>query len=105
MKLINVEIFKYKSFETNQSFEVQEDITVLVGMNESGKTSVLEAIAKTKYFQDDSKFKFNITHDYPRREKKAVDKAHTTPVAVKCTYKFSEQNLKEIEQKVGKKCL
>lgn len=102
MKLINVEIFKYKSFETTQSFEVQEDITVLVGMNESGKTSVLEAIAKTKYFQEDSKFKFNLTHDYPRREKKAIDKEEKTPIAVKCTYKFSEQNLIEIEQKVGK---
>jgi predicted ATP-dependent endonuclease of OLD family len=42
-------------------------ITVLVGMNESGKTSVLECLAKTNYFEDDEKFKFNETLDYPRK--------------------------------------
>ena len=72
MKLTNVTIHKYKSFEQEQMFEVQDDVTILVGMNESGKTSVLEAIAKTNYFQNDKKFKFNVTHDYPRREKKNI---------------------------------
>ena len=50
MKLINVTIFKYKCIETEQSFKVEDDITILVGMNESGKTSLLEALAKTNYF-------------------------------------------------------
>jgi recombinational DNA repair ATPase RecF len=45
MKLTNVQIHKYKSIETDQSFDVQDRTTVLVGMNEAGKTSVLEAIA------------------------------------------------------------
>lgn len=63
MKLIDVTIHKYKSFEQEQNFEVQNDAAILVGMNESGKTSVLESIAKTNYFQSDKKFKFNLTHD------------------------------------------
>ncbi|WP_228140057.1 AAA family ATPase, partial [Acinetobacter pittii] len=46
-----------------QSINIEEDITVLVGMNESGKTSVLECLAKTNYFEDDEKFKFNETLD------------------------------------------
>ena len=62
MKLKKVEIKKYKSFENSQEFEIENDITILVGMNESGKTSILEAIAKTNYFQDDESFKFNTTH-------------------------------------------
>lgn len=53
MKLTAVKIHKYKCIETEQSFNIDSDITVLVGMNESGKTSVLEAIAKTNYFQKD----------------------------------------------------
>ncbi len=58
IKLKNIEILKYKSFTTPQSINIEEDITVLVGMNESGKTSVLECLAKTNYFEDDEKFKF-----------------------------------------------
>ena len=73
MKLNSVTIHKYKCIETEQSFEIENDITVLVGMNESGKTSALEAIAKTNYFQKDEKFVFNTTHDYPRKEKKKLE--------------------------------
>lgn len=47
MKLKKVVIHKYKSFESEQHFSLEDDITILVGMNESGKTSALEAIAKT----------------------------------------------------------
>ena len=73
--LTSVKLDKYKSYETPQSFDVDEKVTVLVGKNESGKTAVLEAIAKTHYFEDDPKFKFDATHDYPRREKKRYDKS------------------------------
>ncbi|SKB64035.1 ATP-dependent nuclease [Daejeonella lutea] len=101
MKLINVKIHKYKSFEKEQSFEIKDDVTILVGMNESGKTSVLEAIAKTNYFQDDKKFQFSLTHDYPRREKKNVDKAQADPSAITCTYRLDSSLLKLIDEKVG----
>ena len=61
IKLTKATIHKYKSIETEQSFNVEEDVTVLVGMNESGKTSLLEALAKVNYFdEDDDSFKFNI---------------------------------------------
>lgn len=75
MKLTHVEIEKYKCYETPQGFAVDEDITVLVGKNEAGKTAVLEAIAKTNYFTDDATFKFDPVLDYPRKEKKKYDKA------------------------------
>lgn len=102
MKLINVEIHKYKSFETNQSFELDKDITILVGMNESGKTAALEAIAKTNYFQDDDLFKFNLTHDYPRKEKKKIDKNGENPNAITCTYEIPEWLFEKISNDVGK---
>ena len=88
MKLKKIEIHKYKSFEEKQSFDVENDITILVGMNESGKTASLEAIAKTNYFQDDESFKFNVTHDYPRKEKKKMDKSGIDPEAITCTYRL-----------------
>ena len=102
MKLTEVTVHKYKSFESDQSFKVQDDVTILVGMNESGKTSVLEAIAKTNYFQSDKKFKFNSTHDYPRRQKKAMDKKGEVAKAITCTYSISDSLIDSISQRVGK---
>ena len=105
MKLKKVEILKYKSYTEKQTFEVEKDITILVGMNESGKTAALEAIAKTNYFQDDDDFKFNVTHDYPRREKKKMEKSDEEPVAIVCTYKLDESLIAAIENKLGKDAL
>lgn len=105
MKLKKVIVHKYKSFETDQSFDVETDVTALVGMNESGKTSALEVIAKTNYFQDDEDFKFNLTHDYPRREKKKVEKSGENPKAVTCTYQISDDLISVIESEVGKNVL
>lgn len=101
MILNSVTIHKYKCIETEQSFEIENDITVLVGMNESGKTSALEAIAKTNYFQKDDKFIFNTTHDYPRKEKKKLDKSGEDPKAITCTYTISDKLKKEITTDIG----
>ncbi len=105
MKLKNVKIEKYKSFENNQEFEIENDITILVGMNESGKTSALEAIAKTNYFQEDNAFKFNTTHDYPRKQKKKMDKSGEIPNAITCTYDIDEGLKNRIEEDLGKDTL
>lgn len=94
IRLKNVTIHKYKCIEDKQTFDINKDITILVGMNESGKTSILEAIAKSNYFSNDDEFKFNITHDYPRKQKKAVDKSGENPIAVELTYELSEELMK-----------
>ncbi len=105
MKLKKVVVHKYKCFESDQEFELDEKVTVLVGMNESGKTSALEAIAKTNYFQNDEQFKFNLTHDYPRKEKKKVDRSGKNPDAITCTYEIPHWLLQEIADDVGKDVL
>lgn len=101
MKLINVTIHKYKCVETEQFFIVEDDISILVGMNESGKTSILEALAKSNYFQKDKKFTFNTTHDYPRKEKKKLDKSGEDPKALTCTYSIDENLLAQIKTDLG----
>lgn len=102
MKLKDVRIEKYKCVENTQEFVVEDDVTVLVGMNESGKTSLLEAIAKTNYFQKDEKFKFNTTHDYPRKEKKDMDKTCEVPIAIACTYSLDKDDKSQIEKALGR---
>ena len=102
IKLTNIEILKYKSFTTPQSVHIEDDITVLVGMNESGKTSILECLAKTNYFETDEKFKFNQTLDYPRKELKSINKSDENPNAIICKYKLSKQLIDFIEHLLGK---
>jgi predicted ATP-dependent endonuclease of OLD family len=102
MKLISVDIHKYKSIESEQSFSVEGQTTVLVGMNEAGKTSVLEAIAKVNYFTSDKSFEFDTTHDYPRKEKKKLDKSGEDPIAVTLTFRIDDKLQKTIEQDLGK---
>ncbi len=101
MKLTKATVHKYKCIDNDQSFAIEDGITVLVGMNESGKTSVLEALAKSNYFQDDAAFKFNLTHDYPRREKKRLDKSGTIPVAVTCTFEIGDDVSQRINEDIG----
>lgn len=101
MKLKEVTIHKYKSIESDQTLAIEDDVTVLVGMNESGKTSILEALAKSNYFQNDAKFKFNTTHDYPRKEKKKLDKSGDDPIAITSTYIIPENLLKKISDDIG----
>lgn len=94
IKLEKVEIYKYKSIEDTQSFNVGDNITILVGMNESGKTNILEALAKVNYFNNDKSFQFDKTHDYPRKELKQIKDEF--PHAVTCFYDISEELQKEI---------
>lgn len=101
MKLTNVTIHKYKSYDQRQSFPIDNDITIIVGKNESGKTAILEAIAKTNYFSDDGDFKFNPTHDYPRKEKKKYDKSGEIGNAISCTYLLEKEEISEIEKNLG----
>ncbi len=101
MKLSKVTIYKYKSYDREQSFSIDDSITIIVGKNESGKTAVLESVAKTNYFADDEDFKFNPTHDYPRKEKKKYDKSGEIGKAVACTYHLDDDEIINIEKFIG----
>ena len=102
IKLKTVAINKYKSIQQTQTVEIEPDITTVVGMNESGKTSFLTAIAKTNYFNSDEDFKFDITQDYPRNE--LIDFQHDDEDCdiINCTYEITDDFLKEIEEEFGK---
>lgn len=105
IKLIKADIVRYKCIEKEQSFNVEDDITVLVGMNESGKTSILEALAKTNYFEKDDKFSFNMTHDFPRKQKKAADKSGEVQTAVVLHYQVGTEVMDQIYEDLGVKPL
>lgn len=102
IKLKRVTVNKYKSIQKKQTIEIDNAITTIVGMNESGKTSFLTAIAKTNYFIADDDFKFDVTQDYPRSE--LIDFQHSEEDCdiIVCDYEISPELLKLIEDEVGK---
>lgn len=100
IRLVKATVFKYKCVEQEQSFSVEPDITVLVGMNESGKTSLLEALAKVNYFENDPDFVFKTTHDYPRKQKKTMDRSGVISEAVKLDFEVDDSLLKKIEKDI-----
>ena len=101
IRLKKVTLNKYKSYETEQSFEVDDKVTVLVGKNEAGKTAALEAIAKTNYFEADESFEFNPTHDYPRKEKKRYEKSGKDAQVCESEFEISDDLIAEIVSELG----
>ena len=96
MKLSKVTIYKYKSFLTEQSVDIEPDITRIVGKNESGKSALLEAVAKSRYFDEkDTTFKFDKDLDYPRSQ--LIRARKENPAAVRCEYTLSDDEIEEIE--------
>lgn len=99
--LTKATIYKYKCIENEQTFAIEPDVTVLVGMNESGKTSLLEALAKVNYFDsEDVDYHFDMTHDYPRKQKKAAEKSGQPIDAVMLYYEIDTSLQASIEKDI-----
>lgn len=101
IKLTKATIHKYKSYNTEQSIDIESDITTLVGKNESGKTAFLEAISKINYFQDDPKHQLDITTDYPRKFLSKFKKSSEDESAVTCDFSISEELINKINSELG----
>jgi ABC-type branched-subunit amino acid transport system ATPase component len=63
--LTKARVLKYKSIEDSSSVEIADDVTVLVGKNESGKTAYLKALHKALPL---GTAKFDFVFDYPRKD-------------------------------------
>lgn len=100
MLLKKVSIHKYKSFLTEQSYEVEPQITRIVGKNESGKTALLEALAKSNYFEDNTEFRFNKDLDYPRSE--LIKVRNENPPALTCEHELSDEDISCVETAFAK---
>ncbi|WP_283109237.1 AAA family ATPase [Thomasclavelia spiroformis] len=95
MLLKKVTMYKYKSFLTEQFYMVEDQITRIVGKNESGKTALLEALAKSNYFESNAEFKFNKDLDYPRSE--LIKVRNENPQVLTCEYKLTKEDIKSVE--------
>ena len=76
MKLIKATVNKFRSINEPQAIEVDPAVTVLVGMNEAGKTVFLKALSKS--FNATGDDKFDVVEDYPRKDLTSYQKRHAT---------------------------
>lgn len=65
LTLIKAQVWKYKSIEDSMPVTLADDVTVLVGKNESGKTAFLEALHKALPL---GSAKYDYIADYPRKD-------------------------------------
>lgn len=65
MKLVAVTVQKFRNFVEPQRIEIEPDVTVLVGKNESGKTTILKALHRLNPANGDSR-RFDLVTEYPR---------------------------------------
>lgn len=65
MRLVEVQVERFRNFTHAQAIEIEPDVTGLVGKNESGKTTVLKALHRLKPANGADR-KFHLTTEYPR---------------------------------------
>lgn len=97
MKLIAAALRRYRSIEDAGSFDVEGDVTCLVGKNESGKTAVLQALYKS-HPVDRARFDEGI--DYPSRltrERKGTDSITATVLS----YELDDADVAAVEARFG----
>lgn len=104
MKLKSIQVKNYRSVEDSEKFSI-DNITCLVGKNESGKTAILKAIEGIKPFEKNSQYDKII--DYPRRHLSEYDARHDGSEAVVCVseWELDGDDITALEEEFGKDCL
>lgn len=98
MILTKVEIGPFRSINSAQVCTIDPLTTVLVGMNEAGKTVFLQGIHKAcDALKSES---FNVTEDYPRKDLTRYSKIHdsTPETAITLTYMPDEKEINRINK-------
>lgn len=101
MLLTSAKVGPFRSINETQTTEIDPQVTVLVGMNEAGKTVFLRALHKAKDALGTEKF--DITEDYPRKDLLTYKRRHEEMPddAVILTYVIDDAEASELNAKIG----
>jgi len=98
--LVEARVLKYKSIEDSSPVRITDDVTVLVGKNESGKTAFLEALHKALPLGN---AKFDFVFDYPRKDYVKYRPQHDAKSyakVVELTFRIEKELAAKINQEV-----
>lgn len=101
MFLKSVKVSHFKSINTIQTIQIDDEVTAFVGMNEAGKTVFFQALQKSN--DAFGLANFDLVHDYPRKDLTTYRKQHdTNPAEVtKLTYQLTDDEVNEINDKLN----
>ncbi len=104
MKLRRVRVKEFKSVWDSNAFEVDR-VACLVGKNESGKTSILQALYRLNPFIE-ADGNFDVTDDYPRSQvedyQQEVESGRRKPaVVIEATFELDVGELDAIRDEYG----
>jgi predicted ATPase len=88
MRLIAFHVQNYKTIVDSGRVEVRPDVTCLLGQNESGKSSVLQAIWKSRNVANR---KFDMLYDYPKHDYSRA--RNTDPVATSLEFALDAEDV------------
>lgn len=102
LKLVSAKLRRYRSIEETGPFDVESDVTCLVGKNESGKTAVLQALYKSHpvgigVFDEGLDYPSQLTRER-RRTEDPID-------ATVLTYQLDDDDVEFVESHFGPEVL
>lgn len=100
MQLVRAHVTHYRSVEDSGEFEIEPDVTCLVGKNESGKTNIAQALFRINPVEPAA---FDEVIDFPARmtSKKRDFKDGTMIPAVVATFRYEDDEIAAIEADLG----
>jgi len=105
MKLDKVQVTHFRCIDDSTEFKIS-DITCLVGKNESGKTTILQAIEPLNP-QNEAHAEYDLTRDYPRRhliDYEEINKGRAARV-IRSVWSLTDEEVKLLEAEFGPQCL
>lgn len=102
MILKTARVTNYKCVKDSTEFSIDKDVTCLVGKNEAGKTTILEALSKLKPAREEDG-KFDVTRDYPRHALTDYQAIHETEpaIVISTVWQLDEEDHVALEAKIG----
>ncbi|WP_122263849.1 ATP-dependent nuclease [Ornithinimicrobium cerasi] len=101
MRLKSANVKKFKSVDDSTSIRIEEDVTALVGKNESGKTAVLQAMYRLNPLTSGHPTGFEELRDYPRRYRSRDKKVIPTVAPVSMEFELDDTDIATFESKFG----
>ncbi|MFR9753923.1 ATP-dependent nuclease [Nocardia sp. 004] len=103
MKLVNAHVINYRSVEDSGIFDVDPDVTCLVGKNESGKTAILRALYRLNPVEKSTKFDEVI--DYPAKRSRDRKTLEGFIPAVEATFELTDAEVDSVTEYFGSEAL
>lgn len=102
MKLVTIRVKNFRSIEDSTEIAVDPQVTSFVGLNESGKTCILQSTHKA--LRKDGEAKFIESADFPRRRwaeyQRRKDRSHADVVTL--DFQLSDSEVEKFKTEFGK---